>query len=72
VPERHGKHSGHAEDQREDEKIPLFPKEIEVRVLEEFHAAYGPFKKSVDSRQSLVVRAASVVFGFANDNRPND
>src|ERR1019366_1473465 len=59
VPERHGKPSSHAEDQREGKEVPLLPKEIDVRVSKEFHAAYDPFKKSVVSRQSLIVRGAS-------------
>src|ERR1700737_5574658 len=44
MPERHGKHSGHAEDQREGQEVPLFPEEIDVCVSKKFHAAYDPFK----------------------------
>src|SRR5208283_339038 len=81
VPERHGKHSSHAEDQREGQEVPLLPKEIDVRVSKEFHAAYDPFKKSVVSRQSSVVSRQSLVVRGAsfldirerlmtNDQRP--
>src|ERR1700716_424596 len=44
MPERHGKHSGNAEDQREGQEVPLFPEEIDVCVSKKFHAAYDPFK----------------------------
>jgi hypothetical protein len=66
MPERHGKQSSHAEDQREGEKVPLFPKKIDVCVSKEFHAAYDPFKISrwsfVVGRSELAVR-----FSIAND-----
>ena len=66
MPERHGKHSGHAEDQREGQEVPLFPEEIDVCVSKKFHAAFDPFKIS---RWSLVVgRSQSVaLFSFPND-----
>jgi hypothetical protein len=44
MPERHGKHSGHAEDQREGQEVPLFPEEIDVCISKKFHAAFDPFK----------------------------
>jgi hypothetical protein len=44
MPEGHGKHSGHAEDEREGEEVPLLPEEIDVCISKEFHAAYDPFK----------------------------
>src|SRR5208337_1121826 len=37
VPEQHGKYAGHAEDQREGQKIPLFPKKIYVCIAKELH-----------------------------------
>jgi hypothetical protein len=41
VPERHGKHAGHAEDQREGEEVPLFPEEIDICIAKEFHKKPG-------------------------------
>src|SRR5437660_10010100 len=69
MPECHGKHSGHAEDQREGQEVPLFPEEIDVCVSKKFHAAVDPFKIS---RWLLVVgRSQSVaLFSFPNDSRP--
>src|SRR4029077_10263314 len=60
VPERHGKQSCHAEDEREGQEVPLFPEEIDVCISKKFHAAYDPFKISrwslVDGRWSFAVR----------------
>src|ERR1700694_2183605 len=69
MPERHGKHSGNAEDQREGQEVPLFPEEIDVCISEKFHAAYDPFKIS---RWSLVAGCSGYVarFSLANDDRP--
>jgi hypothetical protein len=39
VPEQHGKHTGHAEDQREREEVPLLAEEIYVGITKKFHAA---------------------------------
>src|SRR5260370_2839999 len=69
MPERHGKHSGHAEDQREGQEVPLFPEEIDVCISKKFHAAYDPFK--ISRWSSVAGRSGCVVhFSSANDYRP--
>jgi hypothetical protein len=56
MPEKHGTQASHAEDQRKGKEVPLLPKEIDVRISKEFHAAYDPFK----SRYSLFVVSYSL------------
>jgi hypothetical protein len=65
MPERHGKHSGHAEDQREGEKVPLFPEEIDACVSKKFHAAYDPFK-------NLLFAVRRSLFAFRHANGPRE
>jgi hypothetical protein len=38
MPKRHGKQSGHAENQREGKEVPLFPEKIDVGILKKFHS----------------------------------
>jgi hypothetical protein len=44
MPEQHGKHSRHAENEGKGEEVPLLPQKIYVCVSKKFHAAFDPFK----------------------------
>jgi hypothetical protein len=39
MPEQHGKDTGHAEDERESEEVPLLAEKIYVWISKKFHAA---------------------------------
>src|SRR5208282_2670025 len=53
MPERHGHHSGHAEDQREGQEVPLFPEKIDACVAKKFQV------KLQNSASSFEPRACS-------------
>jgi hypothetical protein len=39
MPERHGKQSSDAKDERENQEVPLLPEKIDISISKEFHAA---------------------------------
>jgi hypothetical protein len=39
MPEQHGKDTGHADDERESEEVPLLAEKIYVWISKKFHAA---------------------------------
>src|SRR5438552_13991710 len=73
MPERHGKNSRYAEDQRKGDEIPLLAKKIYVRITKKFHAA---LTLSVVTLPSFVLRRSRSHFRNrsslrrTNDQRP--
>jgi hypothetical protein len=65
MPERDGEQSCYAKDQREGQEVPLFPEEIDVCIFKKFHAAYDPFKTTIDRGLTTVLDTQCLAALFA-------